>query len=628
MKKTRLVVALVLLVFLVGCAEEISEDELADKFDSLNDSELSYVLSEDDALVGEAKFGFKVSSKLRSLKSEVRKLNIECEDSDGGRNYEEAGNVTLRYSGREKVKSDGCWSDERRLQEYVCEDGNYRGDHTFDCSNLGEKYICEEGKCKEAEERGTVSLHCKPIVNPGTEIPCYLEIEGEPNGRSITFSIEAEGFPDQGDNFIYPSSNHLGSFDFSIAGWEEPITISVKEDIDWLTNLPEDIIAFFRIRAPNQLGEYQLRLSVDGQSTITNLNPREITSIQIIERDNSCSSDIELLTESPLSENQIRYFFEVFTTSNPDVLHESELVENDDFLNIRTPIARWNPADCHIPILFKQGWDTVAGQQVRRTIEERISSLTGGVYDVIFLNEHPELQELYDKYFISIEAPDWRRFGAQGDTLIAGDEIVGGHIYFARALLLEEASESITVHELGHALGYYHPWHFASFQSRIMYGRISSLFPLPEEIEVFRLLYKLPIGTTKRNVYELLDVEARGIDIMNGPPLIEEVRGESVQFGLLQPSQDSQDQFERGETMWIMGFRFTSARGCYTGFRGNIYNPTVYIGDRQFPLENFNDDQICVAIPILIPEDMEPGEKEVKVFVRGQWSNPVNIVIN
>lgn len=149
MKKTLLLLdSLVLSLFLIGCVKEVSEEGLAKELGNLSEEELSYVLSEDEkALAGQA-FDPKSLSKLNNLNKQIKPYKITCSDSDGGRNYEQAGGVTLfNYPGGAIKKSDRCWKDNKRLQEYVCENNKYKGDHTFDCLSLGKNYVCEGGAC-------------------------------------------------------------------------------------------------------------------------------------------------------------------------------------------------------------------------------------------------------------------------------------------------------------------------------------------------------------------------------------------------------------------------------------------------------------------------------------------------
>tara|TARA_Y100000310_G_C20677641_1_gene814022 strand:+ start:48 stop:3140 length:3093 start_codon:yes stop_codon:yes gene_type:complete len=70
---------------------------------------------------------------------------IPCTDSDGGVNYYAKGYVkligdpTFGINGR---KNDVCWDDGIHLSEYVCENGVYKGDHNYLCSNG-----CRDGAC-------------------------------------------------------------------------------------------------------------------------------------------------------------------------------------------------------------------------------------------------------------------------------------------------------------------------------------------------------------------------------------------------------------------------------------------------------------------------------------------------
>ena len=157
MKKSKLflVMSIFLVVFIIGCTEKVSEEELAKELDNLTEEELNYVLLEDaKSVAGQAyQFSQKEFPNLERLRKNVKPLKISCSDSDGGVNYKEAGFVTLfNYPGGAIKKYDKCWADGKRLQEYVCEKGKYKGDYTFDCSSFGENYWCSENKCVERVE--------------------------------------------------------------------------------------------------------------------------------------------------------------------------------------------------------------------------------------------------------------------------------------------------------------------------------------------------------------------------------------------------------------------------------------------------------------------------------------------
>ena len=68
-----------------------------------------------------------------------------CRDSDGGVNYYVKGYIGLIGDpafGITERKYDICWDDGRHLSEYVCENGVYKGDHNYLCSNG-----CKNGAC-------------------------------------------------------------------------------------------------------------------------------------------------------------------------------------------------------------------------------------------------------------------------------------------------------------------------------------------------------------------------------------------------------------------------------------------------------------------------------------------------
>jgi hypothetical protein len=81
-----LIVLIILLLFLVGCAKEISKEELAQELDNLTEEELNYVLSEEEnALAGQA-YQFS-SGKIAKLKY-LRKMIPKIDYSDVRSNYQ------------------------------------------------------------------------------------------------------------------------------------------------------------------------------------------------------------------------------------------------------------------------------------------------------------------------------------------------------------------------------------------------------------------------------------------------------------------------------------------------------------------------------------------------------------
>ena len=149
------------LFFLVSCVKEIEDipnEELDKELGQLSEDELNYVLSEDEAIAGQAFFSkYKENPRLlkyRKLIEYKRKIS-SCTDTDNGRNY------LLKGTAKEGSKSftDVC-QDSRYLFEYDCgyakgigfQDGcghSGLGGCRYDCKYLGESYVCQEGKCLE-----------------------------------------------------------------------------------------------------------------------------------------------------------------------------------------------------------------------------------------------------------------------------------------------------------------------------------------------------------------------------------------------------------------------------------------------------------------------------------------------
>jgi len=142
---------LVVSMFLVGCApEEISDEELFAEMEELSDEELDVVLTEDEALAGQAYQRFKPekTTQVRRTRNQAEKITwLSCTDSDGGKNSDVAGEVTLEYSyyGKEKSKtlSDKCSDD--TIHEYYCKANKYARS-TKIC-----QFGCEAGACVAPE---------------------------------------------------------------------------------------------------------------------------------------------------------------------------------------------------------------------------------------------------------------------------------------------------------------------------------------------------------------------------------------------------------------------------------------------------------------------------------------------
>ncbi|HIH10714.1 TPA: hypothetical protein HA241_00825 [Candidatus Woesearchaeota archaeon] len=175
MKKIGLLFILIVF-FSVGCVTKISEWELSKNEDNLTDEE---------NLVGQAQL-------LKNIRNDTKFYKTTCFDSDGGSNYTNAGYVTLFNSRNVTInKSDFCWNDKKRLQEYVCENGKYKGDHTFDCSSLGSNYGCDSNQCSSLSLRQASVLelpfprnfHCFFIENKNnSECTIFYREECSPYG--------------------------------------------------------------------------------------------------------------------------------------------------------------------------------------------------------------------------------------------------------------------------------------------------------------------------------------------------------------------------------------------------------------------------------------------------------------
>jgi outer membrane murein-binding lipoprotein Lpp len=96
MKKIILITCLcVVALFLVGCAEEMTDEEVDVQLEELSADQLADVLSEDsEAIAGQA-----THSELRNAVADIRFLN--CEDSDGGKKFKEFGEISVtKQNGR------------------------------------------------------------------------------------------------------------------------------------------------------------------------------------------------------------------------------------------------------------------------------------------------------------------------------------------------------------------------------------------------------------------------------------------------------------------------------------------------------------------------------------------------
>jgi len=187
-------------LFIIGCSEQITDEELQQELSDLSDEELNYVLSDESDtpnLSGQAsrqKYQRLIKIRKNPKIQQFRKAKVNCRDSDGGSNYQEAGFVTLlNYPGGAIDKHDKCWRDGIKLQEYVCERGRYKGDHTYDCSKEGK--VCKDNACVS-----------QAIINPNAV--SWRKTNGPGGGKIIDIAFDT----DNSDVFytaVYPISSGL-----------------------------------------------------------------------------------------------------------------------------------------------------------------------------------------------------------------------------------------------------------------------------------------------------------------------------------------------------------------------------------------------------------------------------------
>jgi hypothetical protein len=136
----------ILFLFLLSCAgeEQLTDEELFDQLEELDETELAAIESEDDsALAGQA-FGSSRQRQLRGLRKAYQKASQpKCKEIDGG--------VSLTYySGRTKTKVDKC--SKSREKHYKCDDKKKRG-YSWDyvkCESGCENAVCIS-PCPEGE---------------------------------------------------------------------------------------------------------------------------------------------------------------------------------------------------------------------------------------------------------------------------------------------------------------------------------------------------------------------------------------------------------------------------------------------------------------------------------------------
>lgn len=73
---------------------------------------------------------------------------FNCNDNDGGWNYNTTGNVTLEHATRDdRVRTDYCRND-IDLLEYNCKSDSVMSNRVIDCSEeFGENVTCQGGRC-------------------------------------------------------------------------------------------------------------------------------------------------------------------------------------------------------------------------------------------------------------------------------------------------------------------------------------------------------------------------------------------------------------------------------------------------------------------------------------------------
>jgi hypothetical protein len=166
MKKIIFLMSVVVLLFVVSCAPEITEKELDAELEELSNEELAELSVEEGsgAIAGEAiRKGGKLStvSKSRVKKAARRVLTArptatKCVDSDYSKGMSfssytmEKGTIKgiKKSTGKVITRDDFC-RNTVELTEYYCYDGKYVGGKIVNCLDLGKGYYCNtvQDKC-------------------------------------------------------------------------------------------------------------------------------------------------------------------------------------------------------------------------------------------------------------------------------------------------------------------------------------------------------------------------------------------------------------------------------------------------------------------------------------------------
>ena len=403
----------------------------------------------------------------------------------------------------------------------------------------------------------------------------------------------------------------------------------------------------FSVTIPEEIpsGEYDLKVFV--REKWSNTYPVKIVSNNNPSTNLACNNEnINAVYDLPDDEDQLRFFFEVLL--GPNIVKEDTAIRE---------VTRWGSNDCLIPIYFEQGWDTAGGNKVKEVIEENFDDLTGGLYMPLFLNENPDLLEEYQNKQITIkfisgttgkaitssdEVGQWN-----GKKVFDGHEITQGEFilpieWMNNPDIIDEDKERTIIHELGHSLGYRHSWQVDSFMSQSTIDN-PSMKVQEWEKQLLNIFYRLPIGTSPETISNMLDLQGGGENMVNSPAVIYDTYESSFDSEFW-PSLKIKTTFSPGETMHLSGRRMTSGRYCVYGseFDSDVEenSPTIYIDDVAIPISlpllmpapwdetlQLARPSMCIKLPVKIPDTIEPGEKEIKVFVRGKWSDPYSVTI-